>query len=449
MKNLDINVWTDEYKSGKCAQSERKSLGKFGSNLTITEMIEDRYFWLLNTYFKNLNDDNLLNRKPETAQEKEILLRQEAKFNSPDYADILSRVKCKIGSDLARDESMQDFSCVGTGVRSTHTGEISDRVYEADKICSDTNPSTDQDLLQIDSQKQETTPEDLEIDSEPSNDSMAYRPTPKVSRRVVEISKRMIDKPDSHEESAQELKARPESISEKSSVQSSPAVTLKSKGNEKVQPQSDDPSETQENDDDYILVPDQQEISDRQISKRSEISERQSSKDAPLTEDDPAGPIGDKSQDFSYSITEGSQYAGPKTSRVERMPDDKQAMPKIKESCEVAKSKDARTMGDTFEELIQNLSVTEPVEEESLEPDDLYTVSHLEFLMIDGNLDEKVQDGEVSSQDHNVDQRLSGRDSGVASDSFRQTSDQHSIETENYLTFGKEENILAVLTIPA
>jgi hypothetical protein len=69
--------------------------------------------------------------------------------------------------------------------------------------------------------------------------------------------------------------------------------------------------------------------------------------------------------------------------------------------------------------------------------------------MIDGSLDEKVQDEEVSSRDHNVDQRLSGRDSELASDSFRQTSDQHSVEIENYLYFAKEQNMLAVLTIPA
>jgi hypothetical protein len=241
---------------------------------------------------------------------------------------------------------------------------ISDGVYDADKICSDTNPSIDQDLRPSDSQKQETTPDDLEIDSEPSNNSLAYRPTPNVSQRVVEISKRMIDKPDSHEGSAQEPNARPESISEKSSVQSSLAMKLKSKGTKKFRPQSEDPSETQEDDDDYILVPDHKEISDRQSSKKSEISERQYSKDAPLTEDDPGGPIGDKSQDFSFSITDCSQYAGPKTSREERTPYDKQALPNIKESSEVAMSKDARTMGDTFEELTQNLSVTEPVEEE-------------------------------------------------------------------------------------
>ena len=244
VKNLDVAVPTDEYKSGRSVQSERKSLGKFGSNLTITEMVEDRYFWLLNTYFKNLNDDNLLNRMPGTVKEEEILLAQKAKFNSPDYADILSRVKEKIGSDLARDESMQDFSCVGTGLRSPHTEDMSDRVKDTDKICSITNPSTDQDFRPSDSQKKETTPDDLEIDSEPSIDSLAYRPTPNVSQKVVEISKRMIDKPDSHGGSEQELRARPESISEKSSVQSSPAVTEKSKGTGQDRPQSESPKET-------------------------------------------------------------------------------------------------------------------------------------------------------------------------------------------------------------
>ena len=209
-----------------------------------------------------------------------------------------------------------------------------------------------------------------------------------------------------------------------------------------------------------MLVPDHQEISDRQSSKRSEISERQSSKDReisdrqsskdfPLTEDDPAGPIGEKLEDYSYSITEGSQCAGNKTLREERTPDDKQALPNIKENSEVATSKGGRTMGDTFEELTQNMSVTEPVEEDSLEPDDLNTASDMESLMIEGSLDEKVQDGEVSSRDHNIDQRLPGKDSELASDSFRQTSDQHSIEMENYLTFGKDPNMLAALAIPA